>query len=84
MQVLFLPYWSRDLELHALLCGCIFLVVMRVLFFATCELSCCTVQVFTIDLHHTHPTGRTVALAINSSVTNGCRSFRQFQTWQGG
>lgn len=23
-------------------------------------------------------------MAINSSVTNGCRSFRQFQTWQGG
>jgi len=35
-------------------------------------------------LHDTHSTGHTVAMAFNTSLTNGCRSFRQFQTWQGG
>ncbi len=84
MQVLFLPCCSGGVGLKALLCGCIFLLVMRSLFFATCEWSCSTVQIFTTELHQTHSTGCTVAMVINSSVTNGCRSFRQFQTWQGG
>lgn len=37
-----------------------------------------------MDLHDTHSTGHTVAMAFNTSLTNGCRSFRQFRTWQGG
>ncbi len=84
MQILILSCWSGDVGFDALLCGCIFLLIMHILFLATCELSCSILQVFTTDLHHTHSTGRTVAMAFNSSVANGCRSFRQFQTWQGG